>query len=338
MLGRVLKASAALLVSGVFLFLLAGRVAEAGWGRVAASLASIDAPAFLGGVGLLVLSAYLQGWRWVVILRPLGEFQAFDAFASVAVGHWFNVLLPARLGELARPYHFARRHGSSFATMLAVTVVERFWDVLAMMVLAAVCLPTLLAGASGGYVAGSAVLYVLALLLVLGFAAGRERVQGLARRLPAGGLRDALGRFAADFSAGILLVRGARQAAGVFLATAAVWAVNVAACWLLLRSCRLPEPLSSLAAGATVAFAVTVGHCFPAAGAGLGVVNYGVLVALERHGQAAGLPPSVHLQAMLTASVAVYIGLLLPDVACGGCFAWRDRRLLLGFGEKGPTA
>jgi uncharacterized protein (TIRG00374 family) len=83
--------------------------------------------------GLLFLFYWLKAWRWTLLLRPLGSFTTPQAFRPVMVGFAFNNLLPAHLGEFVRVFVFSRRHNAAKTAVLSTVVLERVFDILAIL-------------------------------------------------------------------------------------------------------------------------------------------------------------------------------------------------------------
>lgn|GEM_PF-295084 len=83
-------------------------------------------PLFLAAVGGLVLMA-LQSLRWWIVMRPLLALRYGQAFRAMLVGFFFNVLLPARGGDLLRVQYLGKRTGISRAKLLGTEIVD-FWS------------------------------------------------------------------------------------------------------------------------------------------------------------------------------------------------------------------
>ncbi len=85
-----------------------------------------EQPLFLAAVGGLVLMA-LQSLRWWVVMRPVLALEYGQAFRAMMVGFFFNVLLPARGGDLLRVQYLGKRTGISRAKLLGTEIVD-FWS------------------------------------------------------------------------------------------------------------------------------------------------------------------------------------------------------------------
>jgi len=83
-------------------------------------------PLLVAAFGGLVLMA-LQTLRWWTVVRPLLNLSYAQAFRAMMVGFFFNVLLPARGGDLLRVQYLGKRTGISRAKLLGTEIVD-FWS------------------------------------------------------------------------------------------------------------------------------------------------------------------------------------------------------------------
>jgi uncharacterized protein (TIRG00374 family) len=82
--------------------------------------------AFVMGMSTYVLRAI----RWQYLLRPIGEAGFGVAFRTTVIGFAANGMLPARVGEVLRPYLLARREGLSVPSTFATIILERLLDLI----------------------------------------------------------------------------------------------------------------------------------------------------------------------------------------------------------------
>jgi uncharacterized protein (TIRG00374 family) len=83
-----------------------------------------------------VLVTYvLRAVRWQYLLRPLGHARFGPAFRATVIGFAASSLLPARAGEVLRPYVVARREGFSATAAFATVILERLLDTLTVLLL-----------------------------------------------------------------------------------------------------------------------------------------------------------------------------------------------------------
>lgn len=85
----------------------------------------------------------IRALRWKYLLEPLGETTFANAFRATAVGFAANAVLPARAGEVIRPYFLARQapkaqQGQMTATgAFATIILERLLDTVTVLILLA---------------------------------------------------------------------------------------------------------------------------------------------------------------------------------------------------------
>jgi uncharacterized protein (TIRG00374 family) len=85
-------------------------------------------------LGTMFVNLAIRSLRWRYLLEPLGPTSFGNAFKATAVGFAASSLLPARAGEVIRPY-FLARHAKSSAHMsatgaFATIILERLLDIL----------------------------------------------------------------------------------------------------------------------------------------------------------------------------------------------------------------
>src|ERR1700682_2882768 len=85
----------------------------------------------------MFLNLTIRSWRWHYLLEPLGPTSFASAFRATAVGFAASTILPARAGELIRPYFLARQDHLSATGAFATIVLERLLDVVTVLVLLA---------------------------------------------------------------------------------------------------------------------------------------------------------------------------------------------------------
>src|SRR5262249_23704849 len=80
-------------------------------------------PLAFAAAGSLILLA-LQALRWWMVMRPVLALSYSQAYRALAVAYLFNVLLPARAGDLLRVQYLGRRTGVSRAKLLGTELVD----------------------------------------------------------------------------------------------------------------------------------------------------------------------------------------------------------------------
>src|SRR6185295_18038489 len=85
----------------------------------------------------MLLNLAIRAWRWQYLLEPLGSTSFGNAFRATAVGFAATSILPARAGEVIRPYFLARHERLSATSAFATVILERVLDMLTVLVLLA---------------------------------------------------------------------------------------------------------------------------------------------------------------------------------------------------------
>jgi uncharacterized protein (TIRG00374 family) len=88
-------------------------------------------------VATMLVNLAIRAWRWQYLLAPLGTTSFSNAFQATAVGFAASSVLPARAGEVIRPYFLARRERLSATGAFATIIVERLLDTLTVLLLLA---------------------------------------------------------------------------------------------------------------------------------------------------------------------------------------------------------
>ena len=130
---RWLQLAAGLGLSAFFLY-LAFRGED--WTSVRAELAHTRYGwvAAMAVTGVYALYVRCQRWRLLLEAAASRPLPMGPIFSASAIGFMANMLLPFRVGEIARPYLVARRTEVSMSTALATMVLERAFDLLALFV------------------------------------------------------------------------------------------------------------------------------------------------------------------------------------------------------------
>ena len=86
-------------------------------------------------IGLILLSFVFRVFRWQIILKNTVRIPFGEAFHPLMIGFMMNCVLPARIGEFARPALLKKNRGIPLSTGLATVATERMFDVIMMIAL-----------------------------------------------------------------------------------------------------------------------------------------------------------------------------------------------------------
>lgn len=128
---RALQFAVGLGLSGFFLWLaLRGE----DWGQIREGLASADYRYVALMVPTGIYTLYVRSQRWRILLEKSHgrDVAMMPIFSASAIGFMANMVLPFRVGEVARPLILARDARLPPATTMATVVVERILDLVAL--------------------------------------------------------------------------------------------------------------------------------------------------------------------------------------------------------------
>lgn len=133
--GTMARLALGLLVSGAALWLLLRKIDFTALGGVFGSII----PFWTAMAAIcFAIAIILRGWRWQIIVREVVAISPRDATAAFIVGQAFNVILPARVGELIRVDYLRRRNGLARVAGLGSIVLEKLQDGFIVVVMLAV--------------------------------------------------------------------------------------------------------------------------------------------------------------------------------------------------------
>jgi len=205
---------------------------------------------FLAFALVATASTYvLRAFRWQYLLLPLGRPRFGECLKTTVIGFAASTLLPARAGEVIRPYLLAKHEGFSATAAFASIVIERLLDLLTVLFLFAAFVVFFSSGLTstdptvyttlkvGGLTAFAATVVGLGVMMVL--AGHPERLERWAlkieRILPAR-LAVAVARFVRSFVEGLAVVRQPRRMAIAMLLSFPLWLSIAAGIWTTSRA------------------------------------------------------------------------------------------------------
>lgn len=219
----------------------------------------------------------LRALRWQYLLAPIGHTRFSTAFRTTVIGFAASFLLPARAGEVIRPYLLARRERLSATAVFATVILERLLDLVMVLGLFAAFVftgapgvvgadPSRLARVTfGGTMAAGGALVAAITLFVL--AGHPERIGRLVLRiervLPLR-LAHAMARFAKTFAQGLAVLRQPGRLAVALLLSIPLWLSIAVGIWLTSRAFHITFPFTASFLVMTI---LVVGVAMPTPGA-----------------------------------------------------------------------
>ena len=242
-------------VSVLAIALLAWFLRHANIGEVWKLIRAAHMGAILMAGSLVIVTMVIRAVRWRYLLQPVGLVRFGTAFRTTIVGFAASNVLPARAGEVLRPYLLAREEKLSATAAFATIVVERVLDMMAVVALLATfawgtsrtglspaLLPAIETSAALAAAAGVALL-----LLMWALAAHPERVGHVVLRtegvLPSR-FALVLSRAAHTFSTGLAVARAPRALAFAGVWSLILWITIGAQCWLVTSAFGIDMPFT----------------------------------------------------------------------------------------------
>jgi len=209
----------------------------------------------LVALGITALTYLFRALRWQYLLAPIGHVQLANAFRTTVIGFAASALLPARAGEVLRPWLLARKEGLSATSAFATIILERVLDTVTVLLLFGIFLlfasPALAQGDPvafgrlklGGLLAALASLLALGVMFVMaGHPAWLNQIAaGVARVLPqriAGTVTSLLRTFAE----GLAIVRQPVRLAVSILLSFPLWLSIATAIWCVSSAFHIALP------------------------------------------------------------------------------------------------
>jgi uncharacterized protein (TIRG00374 family) len=203
---------------------------------IGAAMAAAD-PVWLGiGLATLIPLTLVSAMRFTMLSRsPIGLWSATRLILGAST---LNLVLPSKMGDLAKGVVLTRKYGFETKLAVALLVMERmldmaallFWGVLAMLWVGR-DEPLMLLAAAG---TGMLLILMIILLMPVRIAA---RLIALAGRMLPGKAGRWVGGFAGEWQGAVTWFWSApRRVAGVALVSLAVWAGHLAQFWLFAQA------------------------------------------------------------------------------------------------------
>lgn len=277
-------------------------------GEVAHRLSQADPLYFAAATFCATAIFVLRARKWQTILEPVaGRLSLGPLWRATAVGMMVNNVVPARAGEIARAYALTKEAQVPFATSLASLAVDRLFDAIVLLLLAATALldPALstadkLAGRPLSSFATGAVVVVVVLVLALYalvfFPTQLLRLFELFARRVSPTVEDRGRKVLETFVQGLTVLRSPGRFAAVLGWTVAHWMLNAVGFWLAFRAVGITAPFS---AGLFLQAFIALGTAVPALPGFFGVFEYMSVEGLAVYGvsqqQAAAWAIGYHL-------------------------------------------
>jgi glycosyltransferase 2 family protein len=296
-----------LLVSGVFLYLAFRNVPLAG---LEAALGRVQSGWLLLAALVSFLIMVFRAWRWQLELLPLERIPLGRLWAITAVAYLAINLLPARLGEVVRPWLLSRRSSVSFSNVVGNLVVEKTMDsvvILFYILTGLIMVDNLPTWVRTGAMIPAVFAVTLVVLVVLLWWRGEAFVdRWLLGRLPER-FGASLKRVLGAIIAGMQVLPNPMLLLAVFLVSLALWFLPILSSYIMIRAFDFDVPFS---AAVVVFIFIGFGTALPNVPGMIGPYQYACVLALELF----GVPKVDALAYGLVLNAVQFLTLLLQGV------------------------
>jgi glycosyltransferase 2 family protein len=291
-------------------------------GAISAALVSAQPVWFLAALTATLIALTAVVLRWKLLLLPSTVPASVLARATL-VGQMLNIVLPFRLGEVARVYAVAGHSDTGVARITASLAIEKALDLAAFGIASAALVTTALVPKDTIREARWLVPLVVVVTLS-GLAALMVRWRIGPRLAALVAQRDSriarwLARVITEVSDGLDAWRSAGHATSVLTWTVMIFLLAAAGNQLLLRAFHFNLPLST---GVALLVVLQAGSVPPSLPGRLGIYNYLTVLTLGLYG--------VGRAQAATYSIALYLTAYVPKLLLGALIAadpsWRPWR------------
>lgn len=222
--------------------------------RILEALEATAMPPFLGALGLILVTLGMTATR-LSMLAPLATPVAFaGAIRLTLMASVLNLVLPSKMGDIAKAHALNRENRLTGAEALALVVFEKAWDLCALLLIGTLALPFVAISAPALWPAWPVLSGLFALTAaMLASRSGGRAILGRFARLPgrAGGkFADLAGAWDATLSR--FWARPGPALAMIGLSVA-IWLIHLLQIWLFAQALSPAVPLLEALARAPLA-------------------------------------------------------------------------------------
>ncbi len=230
-------------------------------------------------------SYWLRALRWKLLIPTNNSVALKNLYHATSLGLLASWILPLRAGEFIRPWALSKSDKVSFSSAFASIVVERVFDVLALLVVLGICLPQIEdippVVAAGSYILG-ALASVISVVVVVAYLSGEWLLKTLDSVLgllfsEGSKLRDSIISMAEEFTTGLRSISSFSEFFKAILYTIGLWMAFIGMYWSVLW-CFGETGSAFLAALVTVMVGLAIAA--PSGPGFVGTFQFGCVLAL----------------------------------------------------------
>jgi len=322
-LKKVLKGVAAYFIAAAALVWV---FHDAEWAKMGRDVAALNWWWVALGVIFDILSYASQGFRWHLLLRPVGWIGTVRATQAVYAGLFINEVLPMRIGEIARGYLVSLWMSRPFIAIIPSMAVERLFEgiwLAAGIGATAIFVPLPRDLVRAGDIFGLVVLALTGAVLYVMLRKKRERSPEEARRRPGWRPLRRLAALLSGLEGGLRSIGLSRYSLAAFFVSSLLFVFQAFSFWFIMKAYGFPL---SFWAGAAVFLIVHFGTALPNAPANIGTYQFFSVLGLTLLG--------VEKTTAAGFSIVVFVILTLPLWALGFLALGRSGMTLAAVKDK----
>lgn len=267
-------------------------------------------------IGLTIIFFWVRGVYQNVNLYYIDKYILLpDSLTSIGIAQFYNIILPARMGEIMRIYFLSEKYGIKKVSLLSYVLVEKLLDVLLILVLLLVIIVFLIQGdvklveTFTYFVSGLSLVGALIILYVI---FNNFIMQTLKNIIPKK-IFDVINSLNSEINIGLKFFKTKKQIVKSLLLLLLSWtciaSVFVVISYPYIELLNLP-----IYSGVVFMVFSALALSIPSAPAGIGVVHYGLYLAISILGG-----DIVNSQANLVAAfvISTHFFVILFDVLVG---------------------
>ncbi len=313
------------LISLVFLVLA---IKDVPLGDVAQALARANYVWVLVAVGAMIVQSWLRTVRWIQLYYPVQNgLRVPQMFGIVVMSQMLNIVVPWRVGELARIYLAGEIEKRSKTQTLATLGIEKFFDTLMLLALLLLIplfmtLPNWLEGPREGIIVLTIALFLVAFALLL----ARAPLTRLLERVRLPWSRKSLGEVAHLALGSLDVLKKWDLHLGLQVLSVLIWLLGVIVNYLTFLALGIELPFS---AAFLLMAVLQVGGIVPSSPGKIGVFQALCIVTLALFG--------IDKSMGLTVGILLYLIAYGTPIVLGILFLWWGGVNLRRMNASGPA-
>ncbi|MBN1364030.1 MAG: flippase-like domain-containing protein [Syntrophaceae bacterium] len=254
---------------------------------VASDLRKIQLSYVIFFILLIILMQYLRSYRWGLILQPMEKIDQLSLFSVTSVGFLAIAAIPARIGELARPYLISRRSSIKMSSALGSILVERILDSFTILIITLIVvfltdLPSWIIKSSIIFSFLALAIFCFVLFLILRRESALKFINMILNKLP-GKLANKIDELIHHFIDGLQVITNINLLLYLFFLSVVIWLVGVLSVYVLFLSFGFCLPLI---ASFVLMIIVIIGIAIPTAPGFIGNWHFACVLGLSFFGLA----------------------------------------------------